>query len=384
MTTTVLHVIDTLGLGGAERFLVNLVRHLDASKYRPIVAWLSEGGPFAEDLERAGIEVIGIRARGHRDARALSRLVRIMREKRVGIVNTHLFVDSFYGRLAALVAGVPVRIVTQQNAYEDPRLRLPAWQIWANRLLVPVTHHFVAVSQAARTYLQQVERVPASKISVIPNAIEPPPAVSDAVVQTLRIQWADDEGRGPLVGTIARLEPQKGLDTLLQALSELRRQIPNVRCIIVGEGRLRADLESLARSLEVADIVRFVGTRRDVPAILAALDVFVLPSRFEGLSLALLEAMAVGCPVVATSVSGSVEVVKDGETGLLVPPEEPGALSAAIHRLLKDRRLARDVANRARQHVLAHYTIDAVARQYEAIYASHTIPARHTTGEHHT
>lgn len=371
MTTTVLHVIDTLGLGGAERFLVNLVRHLDASKYEPVVAWLSESGPFAEDLKHTGIEVIGIGARGHRDVRALSRLIRVMRERRVAIVNTHLFVDSFYGRLAALVAGVPVRIVTQQNAYEDPRLRLPAWQIWANRMLVSITQHFIAVSQAAKTYLEQVERVPANKISVIPNAIEPPPPVSKETVRTLRLQWAAQGGSGPLIGTVARLEPQKGVDILLEAVAHLRTQVPDVRCVIVGEGRWRSDLDARARSLGVADIVSFVGARRDIPAVLAALDVFVLPSRFEGLSLALLEAMAMGCPVVATSVSGSVEVVKDGETGLLVPREDARALSAAVQRLLLDRCLARRMAARARHNVLSHYTVDAVARQYEAIYASY-------------
>ena len=363
---TVLHVIDTLGLGGAERFLVNLVRYLDREHYHPIVAWLSAEGPFARDLRAAGVEVVGIRARGHRDPRAIRRLYSLMRERRVDILHTHLFVDGFYGRLAALWARVPVRVVTQQNAYDDPQLRLPAWQIWANRALVPFTQRFVAVSQAAKQYLIEVEWVPEDKIRVLPNAIEPPPPVAEEVVRRLRQQW----GNGPLLGTVARLEPQKGLDTLLKAVALLKQRNAEVRCIIVGEGKARTELEAQARTLGIADAVLFVGTRRDIPAVLAALDVFVLPSRFEGLSLALLEAMAAGCPVVATAVSGSVEVVHDGETGLLVPPGDAKALAEAVYRLLTNSELARRVALAGKELVLKHYTIEPIAGRYEEIYAA--------------
>ncbi len=365
MAITVLHVIDTLGLGGAERFLVNLVRHLNRDRYQPIVAWLSAEGPFAQDVRAAGIEVVGIRARGHRDPRAVYRLYRLMRERQVQILHTHLFVDSFYGRLAALWAGVPVRLVTQQNAYDDPRLRLPGWQIWANRALVPFTQRFIAVSQAAKRYLVDVEHVPENKIVVLPNAIEPPPPVSEEAVRRLRAQWA----KGPLLGTVARLEPQKGLDTLLEAIALLQSDIENVRCVIVGEGKERERLEVMARALGVADNVLFVGPRRDVPVVLAALDVFVLPSRFEGLSLALLEAMAMGCPVVATAVSGSVEVVRHEETGLLVPPGNALALAEAIKRLLYNPHGARHLGDAGRRWVLRRYTIGPVAREYENIYA---------------
>jgi len=366
--TTVLHVIDTLGLGGAERFLVGLVTHLDRRHFAPLVAWVTSGGPFEDDLRAAGIEVIGIGAQGRRDRRALQRLVRLMKEKDVRLLNTHLFVDGFYGRMAAIWAGVPVRVVTQQNAYDDPDRRLPAWQIWANRALVPMTQQFVAVSQATERYLRRVEWVPEGKIRRIPNAIAPLSTVKAEDVARLRRLWAADDGAGPLIGTVARFDPQKGLDVLLEAVARLRQHVPSLRCVFVGEGELRGQLEAQSRSLGVAHMVHFSGTRRDVPAVLAALDVFVLPSRFEGLSLALLEAMAAGRPVVATAVSGTVEVVRHEATGLLVPPNDPEALAAALRRLLAERALAERLARAGQEHVLTRYTIEPVARRYEAMY----------------
>ncbi|NPA90753.1 MAG: glycosyltransferase [Chloroflexi bacterium] len=366
----VLHVVDTLGLGGAERFLVGLVTHLDTTRFRPLVAWVSAPGPFADDLQRAGIPVVGLHARGHRDVRAWQRLVRLMREEQIRIVHTHLFVDGFYGRLAALWSKVPARIVTQQNAYDDPTRRLPRWQIWTNRALVPITQQFVAVSSVAAEYLQKVEWVPRSKIRVIPNAIEIPPPVPEEDVRALRRAWAARDGQGPLIGTVARLEPQKGLDVLIRAVALIRQDVPDVRCVIVGQGALREPLERLAETLGVRDRVIFAGTRRDIPAVLAALDVFVLPSRFEGLSLALLEALAAARPVVATAVSGTVDVIQPGENGLLVPTEDPAALAHAVVQLLKQPHVARMLGEQGQKSVRSRYTIDRVAHQYMELYGT--------------
>ena len=364
-----MHVIDTLNLGGAERFLVGLVKALDSERFQPIVVWVSESGPFVQDLERAGIEVIGLHARGHRDPSTLFKLVRLMRERNVQVVNTYLFVDGFYARLAALLAGVPLRVVTQQSAYEDPRLRLPAWQIWLNRALVPITQQFVAVSRAARDYLHRVEWVPERKIEVIPNAIEPPPPVAEEDVRALRRAWGLDDFGGIVLGTVARLEPPKGVDILLEAVGILHQRGMDVRCVIVGEGSCRQELEAQARALGISDVVRFAGARRDIPLILSLLDIFVLPSRFEGLSLALLEAMAAARPVVATAVSGSVEVIRDGENGVLVPREDPAMMAEAIRQLAVTPERAQQMGEQARADVLRHFTVDVVARQYEALYA---------------
>ncbi|MDH7486934.1 MAG: glycosyltransferase [Anaerolineae bacterium] len=361
-----LHVIPTLGLGGAERFLVDLCRALPAHRYRVIVATVSGEGPRADDLRQAGIEVFPLRVRSHWQLNAVLRLARFMRQQRVDIVHTHLFVGEFFGRLAAKLAGVPVVISTAQNAYA-PGYLLPRAQVLAGRLLARLDDRLVAVSQGARDYLIQVEGVAPARIEIVPNAIAWPEPVSPAQVEAARRDLGA-EGRSPLLGTVARLTPQKGLAYLLQALVTLRTRFPNLFCVIIGEGELRAELEALAVRLELQHHVRFCGLRRDVPALLQCLDLFVLPSLFEGLPLALLEAMAAGRPVVATDVAGSSEVIEDGVSGRLVPPGDATALAQAMAELLDDRERAQALARQGQETVRRRYTIGPVAEAYERIY----------------
>ena len=361
-----LHVIDTLGLGGAERFLVELCTALPSDRYQVIVSAVSGDGPRASDLRQAMIEQFPLRARTNWDLSAILRLARFMRRRKVDIVHTHLFIGGAFGRLAALLAGVPVMVTTEQNAYAQGHL-LPRWQVLADALLARLTDRLVAVSQGTRDYLARVERVPPAKMKVVPNAIPWPEAVPDLRVEAVKRELGA-EGRSPVLGTVARLTPQKGLDYLLQALSVLRTRFPDLFCVIVGEGEMRAGLESLAVRLGLENHVRFCGLRRDVPAILQGLDLFVLPSLFEGLPLALLEAMAAGKPVVATRVAGSSEVIEDGVNGRLVPPADADALAEAMIALLDDRELAQTLARRGRETVRQQYTIGPVAEAYERLY----------------
>ena len=361
-----LHVIPTLGLGGAERFLVELCRALPAHRYRVIVATVSGEGPRADDLRQEGIEVFPLRVRSHWQLSAVLRLARFMRRRDVDIVHTHLFVGGVFGRLAARLAGVSVTVSTAQNAYAPEHL-LPRLQVLADGLLARLDDRLVAVSQGARDYLTQVERVPPAKIEVVPNAIAWPEPVPPAQVEDTRRDLGA-EGRSPLLGTVARLAPQKGLAYLLQALGTLRARFPNLFCVIIGDGELRGELEALAERLELQNHVRFCGLRRDVPAALQCLDLFVLPSLFEGLSLALLEAMAAGRPVVATRVAGSSEVITDGVNGRLVPPADAAALAQAMAEVLDDREKALALARKGQDTVRRRYTIGPVAEAYEGIY----------------
>jgi len=362
----VLHVIDALGLGGAERFLVELCRALPSDRYQVIVSTVSGDGPRANDLCQAGIEVFSLQARSNWELTAVFRLARFMRRRGVDIVHTHLFVGGVFGRLAALLAGVPITITTEQNAYAPGHLP-PRSQIVADALLARFTDRLVAVSQGARDYLVQVERVSPAKIRVVPNAIPWPEPVCPADVEAARRDLGAG-GRSPLLGTVARLTVQKGLSYLLQALSTLRARFPGIYCVIVGDGPLRSDLESLAVRLGLEDHVRFCGLRRDVPAILQSLDLFVLPSLFEGLPVALLEAMAAGRPVVATRVAGSSEVIEDGVNGRLVPPADAAALAEAMAELLDDPEQAQALARRGQEIVRQRYTIDRVTEAYERLY----------------
>ncbi len=365
---TILHVINTLGLGGAERFLSGLVTHLNRDQFRPVVATLTGQGPFAEDLKAAGIEVHHVHFNGARDVTGTIRLQQLMRQLRPALVQTYLTVDGFHGRLAAWFAGVPVRVAMQQNAFGGGAF-FPFWQRWLNILLNRTTQQFVAVSAGAAAYLQETENVPAEKIIVIPNAIEPVQPVSPAEAASWRRQMGIPT-EVPLLGIVARLTEQKGISYLLQALTQLTRTNElSPHCVIVGEGVLRPALERERDRLGLRQQVHFLGHRRDIPQILSALDLFVLPSLYEGLSLALLEAMSAGVPVVATQVAGSQEIIVNGENGILVPPQDATALAVAISRTLQQPKKTAKMATRGKESILRRFTIDAIARQYEALYA---------------
>ena len=361
-----LHVIDTLGFGGAETFLIDLCVALPSDRYQTIVCAVAGEGPRAADLRRAGIEFLALQARSNWDATALVRLVRLMRRRNVGIVHTHLFVGGVFGRLASILAGVPIRLTTEQNAYA-PGYTLPRWQVLTDSVLARLTHQMVAVSQGTQEFLVREESVPAEKIRVVPNAIQWPTPIPLSEVEAVKQELGAAE-RFPFLGTVARLTPQKGLKYLIQAVSVLRSHFPDLLCVIVGEGELRPDLESLVRQLGVEHHIHFCGLRRDVAAILQGLDLFVLPSLFEGLPLSLLEAMAAGRPVVATRVAGSSEVIEDGVNGRLVPPKDADTLAQAIEALLTDQVLAQDLACRGQETIRDKYTIGPVAREYDRIY----------------
>jgi len=363
---TVLHVINTLGLGGAERFLTGLVTHLDRGQFHPVVATLGGGGPFVADLQSAGIKVYDLRFRHARDFAGTVRLYRLMRRLRPTIVHTHLTVDGFHGRVAALAAGVPIRVVTQQNAFGGGQF-LPHWQRWSNILLVRATQQFIAVSAGAATYLRQAEKVPPEKIVVLPNAVEPVSKVAASEIARFRRELSVPES-APLIGVVARLTPQKGISYLLEALASLPSLSVPPHGVIVGDGVLRAELEARRDRLGLAGRVHFLGHRRDIALILGALDLFVLPSLYEGLSLALLEAMSAGVPVVATAVSGSEEIIVDGENGFLVPAADSAALAKRMYWVLTHPDVRAQVAGRGRETVRRRFTIDAIAGQYEAVY----------------
>jgi len=297
---------------------------------------------------------------------ALLRLARFMRRRRVDIVHTHLFVGGVFGRVAAAMAGIPYRVTTEQNAYA-PGHHPPRWQVVTNSVLARSTSQVVAVSAGTQAYLLREERVPAEKIRVVPNAISWPETSSAERVNSL-LEELGASGRSPILGTVARLTEQKGQRYLLESLAELRGRFPRLFCVFVGEGEARPELEALSVRLGLEDHVAFCGARRDVAVLLQGLDLFVLPSLFEGLPLALLEAMAAAVPVVATSVAGSSEVIEDGVNGRLVPPADVPALTEAIAAVFVNVEQARGMAAKGSETVADRYSIETIAGAYQGIY----------------
>lgn len=360
----VLQLITGLDIGGAEKLLLSTARRLNSNKYRTIVCYLKGEGALSEDFEKSGIAVIALGMRHRLDFTAIIKLVRLIKKERIGLVQTHLIHAHIIGRIAAKLVGVPVIISTEHNLYNRGGKYLLLNLI--NRITARFTDRMIAISEAVKDSIVESGRIRASRVSVIYNGID--------TNEFKRINGKREEfpiNPAPsVVGMVARLEPQKGHRYFLKAASQVVKDIPGVKFLVVGDGPLKEKLRTQATKLGLSRDVIFAGSRRDVPQILGALDILVLPSLWEGLSNVILEAMAAGKPVVATEVGGIPEVVKDGETGLLVPPKDPDALARAIVKLLQNKELAKRMGRAGKKRVKEHFTIERTVAQTEKLYNS--------------
>jgi glycosyltransferase involved in cell wall biosynthesis len=354
---------DSRALGGAEFSMLMLAANLDPARWQ--VTLLLDDDPGADPVAALGteaglaVERLAPTPQGLGGSWRARRLLGMLRHRRPALFHAHLSwpVAAKWPLAAAVAARVP-SVATVQLI---PAFELDRSTFWQLRLLARGVGRYVAVSRAVAAELVERFRWPAQKIAVVYNAVDlarfdaPPPASLRAPL---------DAGEGPLLLTLARLEPQKGLDVLLRAAAET----PGAHFAIAGEGPLRSELEALAEELGIAERVHLLGRRSDVPELLAASDAFVLPSLYEGSSLAVLEAMAARRPVVSSAIPGTDELIEDGASGLLVPPGEAAALAAALRRLLDDEGLRGELARRARARVEERFSPAALASSVEAVY----------------
>lgn len=365
---TVAHFSDSGAFGGTERALLQLLGGLDRDRWRPVLlhADLPGATQLADEAHALGVATLAMPAadRASRGLASIAPIARALRRERAVVFHAHQIwsLSCRYGIVAAALAGVQARIATAQLFVEMPPLVGIDLQ---HAVLTRCLHRHVAVSRFVAARLRDRFHVREEKIVVIPNAASITPRGTHPVPRT---ELARDAA-APIVLTIARLDAQKGIAHLLDAAAA----VPEASFAIAGDGPDRGELHARAAALGLGERVRFLGHRRDVPALLAAADLFVLPSLYEGLPLSVLEAMAAGVPVVATAIGGTDEVVCDGETGTLVPPGDPQALAAAIRRTLADRDAAIHLAARARSFVEQEYSVEtmvaSVSRLYEQLLA---------------
>jgi glycosyltransferase involved in cell wall biosynthesis len=359
----VLQLIPTLDRSGAEKQMVLLARGLPRDRFRVEVAALTRLGPWKGELDEAGIPVTLIGKRHKVDPMALGRLVRFLKARRFDVVQTWIYAADTYGRVAARRARVPV-VVTCEMAVDLWKGRS---ELAVDRFLARWTDRVVGNSNAVVDFYRKAG-IPAEKLAMIPSGIadEEPPDVDPAEV---RASLGLEPG-SPLILFAGRLAEQKGVDTLLAALDLLQHVRPDVRTLIVGEGPLRGRLEETARAFRLFEgrKVSFLGHREDVPRLLAAADLLVLPSLYEGLPNVVLEAMRFRKPVVATAAPGTTEVVVDGETGLLVPLRDPVNLTRAIRRVIEEPELARKLGEAGRTRVEAEFGASLMVERFAALY----------------
>ena len=359
--TRVLYLSHAFAVGGAEEMVLNLVRHLPPS-YVPAVACIHEAGPIGLEIERTGVpfKVLGLTP-GLRHPFDLLRLRDFLYECQPDIVHTFLLTGSLYGRFAAMMARVPVVIGTEVNVYE----RKHTLHALAERWLMRDTDAVVASAESVRDfYIRQVKADP-TKVEVIYNAVDWAQLQTTVSRDEMRAS-AEVPAGAPLLTIIARLTEQKGHRILLDALA--RTDLAHAYLLVVGDGPLRDVLERQAANLGLSARVRFLGVRRDLGNILAATDVFVMPSFWEGLPLAMVLAMGAGLPVVATRVAGIPEVVQDGVTGLLVPPGDSGELGAALSRVVNGDTTRVLLGQAARAFVRPRFGVDGYVNAITALY----------------
>jgi glycosyltransferase involved in cell wall biosynthesis len=363
-------VISTLLPGGTELSMLRLIRSMDPAAWTFRVAWLKDEPVLAREVEEAtGAAPLPVGLRRKVDPLALLRLRRIVRDERIDLVHTHMDLADYYGAAAARLTRGTGLVCTKENADEFRTRR--TWKrppfLVLEHLSYAAADAVIAVSHGLADFLASAEGLPRHKTVVIENGVDaelaataPPRRAARALVGL--------PADAPILGTVGRLAAQKGQRDLLRALPAIRAAVPGARLVIAGEGPLRGTLEVEARRAGVEEAVHFLGHRNDIPVVLSALDLFVLPSLWEGLPLALLEAMSMSLPVVATRAVGIEETVSDGVEGLLVPCHDPAALARAAARVLGDRHLALGLGTAGRRRVLERHSLAAVADRIDALY----------------
>lgn len=349
-------------VGGAEEMVLNLVRHLP-ERFEPVIVCLNEAGPIGEEIRKTGVEfhVLGVTP-GLRHPFHLIDIERALVAIGPDIVHTFLLTASLYGRLAAMFARVPIIIGTEVNIYENKEPR----HIRAERWLMAKTDAVVVSAGSVRDfYIDQIGAEP-SKIEVIYNAVD------WSALQTTKSRDAMREELGlgpyaPVAGIVARLTEQKAHDVLFQALATTPG-LERLHLVVVGDGHLRERLEKLAVELGIADRLRFLGARRDLGDLMSAMDMFVMPSLWEGLPLSMVLAMGAGLPVVATNVAGIPEVVSHDVNGLLVPPSDAVALGGALAQLVRNPDMRLRLGAAAREWAVPRFGVDGYVASVTALY----------------
>ncbi len=359
---TIMHLIETSGPGGAEKMLISLVDHLEKGSYRSIVCLLKDGW-LREQFQRRGVETFILPLNWSFDIGWLGRFVAFLRKHKVDLMHAHEFAMNTYGSFASALSGIPIVTTVHGKSYY--------WKYFRRRMayrFVSRQSKMVAVSEDIARGLCQAVGIRPNRIRIIYNGIEtdlfhPNQKTREQIRRELQV--TDEQS---VIGTIGNLYPVKGHTYLVRAAAAVTQVFPESVFIIAGRGQLLEGLQTEARELGVEKHIRFLGFREDVPALLQAMDIFVLPSLSEGLPLSALEAMASGKPVVATRVGGVPEVVADSETGFLVAPEDADGLAEKLVCLLKAPFLAQQLGAAGRERVKERFSLDRMEKEYEELY----------------
>ena len=351
-----------LDIGGAEKNLYEIARKLSRETFLVQVACLFGRGPIGEWLKREDISVHFLNMKGKCDLSVIGKLRRLLLCERIDVLYTFLFHANMVGRVSAYLAGTPVVLSSIRVAEK----RRPSHLIF-HRFTQNLVTMEVAVSEDVRRFMIEKAKLRPKKVITIPNGVDISRFASLDREKGRAELGLRDEFTCLFVG---RLDAQKGLRYLIGAWKQAFDRLAPAVLLIAGEGPQRKDLERITHEMDISSSVRFLGFREDVPLLLAASDLFVLPSLWEGLANACLEAMAASVPVVATQVEGMRELLLEGEGGRLVPPGDASSLTDAIVKMREDPDLSRQLASRAFANVRQNFTVEKMVESTERLLES--------------
>jgi sugar transferase (PEP-CTERM/EpsH1 system associated) len=365
----VAHLVYSFQVGGLENGIVNLINHMPAERYRHVVIALTHGDlAFLARIRRPGVELIELHKGPGHGFKLYPRLYRLLRRLRPAIVHTRNLA-ALEMTVPAWVAGVPARVHGEHGWDTSDPAGQSARHRWLRRLYAPFVSHYVALSGHLRDYLVGPVGIAARRVSRICNGVDGARFRPGGPVAA---DFPFSRGQHWVVGAVGRLQEIKDPVNLVGAFGQWLATDPEARArarlVLVGDGALGGAVAQAVAAAGVGGQVWLAGERADVPALMAGFDCFALPSRAEGISNTLLEAMASGLPVVATDVGGNRELVVDGQTGALVPPQDPAALAAALATYFRQPELARQHGAAGRARVEAEFSLESMVGSYLACY----------------
>lgn len=358
---TILYLSTSSGPGGAERVISNLCASLDPARYRAILC-LFRPGWIQTHTQSRGVRTYVIPTQGMFDWRWMLQFKRLLKDEHVDLIHAHEFDANVQGTVVAAWLGLPLVATIHGKNYFWEKLRRRVAYRWVSRRAT-----MVAVSKNLKQFIVEKVGVESEHVKVIYNGVDMlPPCDTEDVEQCRKELDLPTEHR--IVGVVGNLYPVKGHQYLIASIPAVLAKCPKTTFVFAGRGQLEAELKGQVHQLGIDGQVRFLGLRQDIPRILALIDVFVLPSLSEGLSMAILEAMVSGKPVVATNVGGNPELVENGETGCLVPPKDSHALAERLVFLLTNSVRGSQFGRKGQLRAQGRFSLQTMVREYQALY----------------
>ncbi len=364
MAIKLMQITHDLAIGGLQQVVVNICRTIDREKFDISVLCLRTLGEFVPEIERMGIPVHYLpQLVGRTDYFSFLKVADILRREKIDVIHTHNTQPLLDGTTGALLSGVHTVVHTDHARDFPDKFRY----MLAEHIMSYFVYKMVGVSEHTSENLICYEKISSKKVLTIENGIDGSRFEVKIDPAYMRKELGIRD-HGPIIGLGVRLAQQKGITYLLQAMPEIIRNYSDITLVVVGQGKAQDQLEEEVVRLGIADHVLFPGARLDIPELLQLFDLYVLPSLWEGMPMVLLEAMAAGCPIVATEVGGVAKVVDHGVNGLLVPPQNVEQLAAAVNKVLGDKQLQKQFSQQGRRKFERNFSADIMTRQYEKLY----------------